>query len=68
MLAAGIYLIALKIVATGVFLLVKQKWGLLPYYLDPPPPPPPPLPDSMLDRRHTGRLRKRDNLLTGDGG
>jgi hypothetical protein len=22
----------------------------------------------MLDRRHTGRLRKRDNLLTGEGG
>ncbi len=30
--------------------------------------PPPPLPGSKLDRRHTGRLRKRDNLLTGEGG
>jgi hypothetical protein len=67
MLAAGIYLIALNIVATGVFLLVKQKWGLLSYDLAPPPPPPP-LPDSMLDRRHTGRLRKRDNFLTGEVG
>ncbi len=28
--------------------------------------PPPPLPVSKLDRRHTGRLRKRDNLLTGE--
>jgi hypothetical protein len=24
-------------------------------------------PVSKLDRRHTGRLRKRDNLLTGEG-
>jgi hypothetical protein len=24
-------------------------------------------PDIKLDRRHTGRLRKRDNLLTGEG-
>jgi hypothetical protein len=29
---------------------------------------PPPYPISKLDRRHTGRLRKRDNLLTGEGG
>ncbi len=29
---------------------------------------PSPPPVSMLDRRHTGRLRKRDNLLTGGGG
>jgi hypothetical protein len=30
----------------------------------------PPLPSSVskLDWRHTGRLRKRDNLLTGEGG
>jgi hypothetical protein len=26
-----------------------------------------PSPDSKLDRRHTGRLRKRDNLMTRDG-
>jgi hypothetical protein len=26
----------------------------------------PPSPVSKLDRRHTGRLRKRDNLLTGE--
>jgi hypothetical protein len=25
-------------------------------------------PVSNLDRRHIGRLRKRDNLLTGEGG
>jgi hypothetical protein len=30
------------------------------YDFDPPPPPSPVL--------HTGRLRKRDNLLTGEGG
>jgi hypothetical protein len=29
--------------------------------------PPPPSPVSKLDRRHTERLRKRDNLLTGEG-
>jgi hypothetical protein len=39
------------------------------YYLSPRPPPPPLLPtDSRLDRRHIGRLRKRGNLLTGEGG
>jgi hypothetical protein len=27
-----------------------------------------PFSQSKLDRRHTGRLRKRDNKLTGDGG
>ncbi len=27
-----------------------------------------PPPVSKLDRRHTGRLRKRDKLLTGEGG
>jgi hypothetical protein len=29
---------------------------------------PPSSPVSKLDRRHTGRLRKGDNLLTGGGG
>jgi hypothetical protein len=28
----------------------------------------PPSPVSKLDGQHTGRLRKRDNLLTGGGG
>jgi hypothetical protein len=28
----------------------------------------PPSPVSKLDRRHRGRLRKRDILLTGEGG
>ncbi len=32
-----------------------------------PPPPPPPSHVSKFDRRHTGRLRKRDKLLTGGG-
>jgi hypothetical protein len=30
------------------------------------PSPSPPFHVSNLDRRHTGRLRKRDNLLTGE--
>ncbi len=40
------------------------------YFAPRPPPPPPPhsFPISNLDRRHTGRLRKRDNLLKGEGG
>jgi hypothetical protein len=38
------------------------------YNLAHPPPPPPPFPVSKLDRRHTGLLRKRDNLLTTGGG
>ncbi len=33
-----------------------------------PPPPTSSSPVSKLDRRHTGRLRKRDNLLTRSGG
>jgi hypothetical protein len=32
-----------------------------------PPPPLSPSPVSNLDLRHTGRLRKRNNLLTGEG-
>jgi hypothetical protein len=31
-------------------------------------PTPPPSLDSKHDRRHTGRLRKRDKMLTGEGG
>jgi hypothetical protein len=38
------------------------------YDLPPPPSSPPASNDSKLDRRHTGRLRKRDNLLTGEVG
>jgi hypothetical protein len=36
-------------------------------WLLPQPAPPSPSPGSKLDRRHTGRLRKRDNLQTGEG-
>ncbi len=32
------------------------------------PPPPSPTPSPVSKRRHTGRLRKRDNLLLGEGG
>ncbi len=40
------------------------------YDLAPPPPPSyrPPFPVSRFDRRHTGRLRKKDDLLTGEEG
>jgi hypothetical protein len=38
-----------------------------PYDLAPRPPLPPPSPVSKLVRRHTGRLRKRYNLLMGEG-
>ncbi len=40
----------------------------LSYDLAPPSTPSHLSPVSKLDRRHTGRLRKRDNLLTGEGG
>ncbi len=36
-------------------------------YDHPSPSPPPTSPVSKLDRQHTGRPRKRDNLLTGEG-
>jgi hypothetical protein len=36
--------------------------------MDPEHCPLPPSPISELDRRHTGRMRKEDNLLTGEGG
>jgi hypothetical protein len=36
-------------------------FGTLPLNLSPP------LPVSKLDRRHRGRLRKRDNLVLGEG-
>ncbi len=39
-----------------------------PSYDSAPPHPPPPLPVSKIDRRHTGRVRKRYNLLAGRGG
>jgi hypothetical protein len=39
-----------------------------PRFYDLAPRPPSPLPDSKLAQWHTGRLTKRDNLLTGEGG
>ncbi len=38
------------------------------YVLSPPHPPPPSPVSGKLDRRHTGRQRKRDNLLTEEKG
>ncbi len=45
--------------------LIKEQVFLRSYDSAPRPPPPP---VSKLDRQHTGRLRKRDNLLTRDWG
>ncbi len=49
---------------------IEEKAVSPSYDLAPPPPPPtvPPSPVSRFDRRHTGRLRKRDDLLTGEEG
>jgi hypothetical protein len=38
------------------------------YNLAPPHPFPSPSPISKLDRRHTGKLRKRENIQTGENG
>ncbi len=56
--------------------MIYRGPGLLAVVITPHPPPPqstyilcaPPPPVSKLDRRHTGTLRKRDNLLTVEGG
>jgi hypothetical protein len=53
---------------TREYLMIYRGPGFLAVYdLDPPPSPHPPSPVSKLDRRHTGRLRKRENFLTGEG-
>ncbi len=57
--------------ATGLY---REYWTIyggpgflaVVWFASSPTPPPPPL--SKLDKRHTARLRKRDNLLTGEGG
>jgi hypothetical protein len=43
---------------------VNKDKAFSPTYKSDPTPPPPPSPVSKLEQRHTGRLRKRDNLLT----
>jgi hypothetical protein len=49
--------------------IIENQAFLSFYGLAPSPfPHPPPLPLRMLHWRHTGSLRKRDNLLTGEGG
>jgi hypothetical protein len=45
--------------------LIEDQAFSPPDVLSPPPPQSPPV--SQLDRRHTERLRKRENLLTGEG-
>jgi hypothetical protein len=46
--------------------MIYRRPGFLVYDLAPSPPLPP-SPVSNLERRHTRRLRKRDNLLTEEG-
>ncbi len=46
---------------------IEDQTFMSPYDLPPPTPNSPLSPISKLNRRHTGRLRKRDNLLTGGG-
>jgi hypothetical protein len=48
--------------------MIYRGLGFLPVVSCGSSPTPSPLPVIKLDRRHIGRLRKRDNLLTGDGG
>jgi hypothetical protein len=49
--------------------MIYRESGFLGFvcFVDPPPPPSP-SPVRKLDQRHTGRLRKRDSLLTGEVG
>ncbi len=49
---------------------VKEYWMIYrgPGFYAPPPPTPPSSHLSKLDWPHTGRLKKRDNLLTGERG
>jgi len=62
-LNAGIYGIFFLMYSESIEWYIEGQ-AFSPSYFVPNPPPP----DSKLDRRHTGRLRKRDNLLTGEGG
>ncbi len=51
-------------VAESIEWLIEDQAFSPPFHLAPPHPLFPPSPFSMLDRRHRGRLRKKDNLPT----
>ncbi len=55
---------------TREYWMIYRRPGFIAVYdfFDPHPTTLPPAPVSKLERRHTGSLRKRDNLLTGEGG
>ncbi len=63
----------LKLTTSSFFRYSPEGWknvenrAFLPSYDLAPPPSPMPFPVCNLDRRHTGRLRKRCNLPTGEG-
>jgi hypothetical protein len=53
-----------KVAIAGLFVLSRLLFMI---WLIAYKPPPPPSHIRKLDRRHIGRLRKRDELLTGEG-
>jgi len=63
---------SLVLIGSGQWASGREYWiienqAFSPSYALAPPPPSPPSPVSKLGQRHTGRLRKRDNLLTVKG-
>jgi hypothetical protein len=56
----------IQIVLHREYLIIYRGPGFIADNLAPPSPPTP-SPGSKLDKRYIGRLRKRENLLTGEG-
>ncbi len=52
--------------AKEYWMIYRGTGFLATYNLAPPHPFPAPSPISKLDRRHTGKVRKRENMLTGE--
>jgi hypothetical protein len=57
-----------KLWRQGVLMIYRGPGFLADATYDLAPCPPQPSPVSKLDRRHTGRLKKKDNLLSEEGG